>query len=393
MNKGPNYRIGRKHEIIKILYQTCIIPYSSLPVIDGQNKMIKRAVNELTKEGIVVVDKKGGEKNIRLQDRRTHKEKYEEYIEKACIKNYESQINGVQSRLSSNNGSDAKKVIKDASSQIMMYASGITMAYQAKAETEETERAEKENKENKESIYYTSNEYKSLEMGKKNQSSRISGVLFSEGGVYPTYHVGNKLITWKQNEERKIATSVNITGKKKGYIQDSVDSISKKECIILANTLAPYVRMSRLDYGHKTKVINQTKLINIDYTYDSMYAVPDAPIGKELIKIMTQRNWKQRIYDSLLTETEKQHAKKTSVACDGYNQDENVYKYVFCVPDLVRLKQFLNRAGVENDKKRFKVYCYDFQLPIVYGIIEEDNVTVMKMSLQSYKSKVFPEIT
>lgn len=382
MNKGPNYRKGRKHEIIKILYQACVIPYKSLPIIDGQSKMIKRTVNELAKEGIVVVDKKGGEKNIRLIERQTQKEKYEGYIGEEIVKNYESQIKGVQSRLSSNNESDGKKVIKDASSQIIMYASGITMASQAK--TEETE--EKEN------IYYTSNEYKALENGKKNQSSRISGVLFSKGGVYATYHVGNKLITWKQNEERKVAATINLAGKKRGYIQDSVESIAKKECIILANTLAPYVRMSRLDYGQKTKVINQTKLINIDYTYDSMYAVPDAPIGKELIKIMTQENWKQRIYDSLLTTKEQKEAKTTSVACDGYNQEENVYKYIFCVPDMVRLKQFLNRAGLENDKKRFRIYCYNFQLPIVYGIIEADNVTVMKITLQSYKAKVFPEI-
>ena len=47
--------------------------------------------------------------------------------------------------------------------------------------------------------------------------------------------------------------------------------------------------------------------------------------------------------------------------CDNYNPETEVYELSFCIPDLIKLKYFLNKAYLENKKNSFVIYCFDFQ--------------------------------
>ena len=80
MNDKVNYKKGYKNELLRLIYLCGLIPCGSLRVLKKDPRMYQRAVKVMEKEGIVIVDKKGGERNIRLQNRREHRGEYEFYL-------------------------------------------------------------------------------------------------------------------------------------------------------------------------------------------------------------------------------------------------------------------------------------------------------------------------
>ena len=62
--------------------------------------MYQRAVKDLEKKGYVVIDKKGGERNIRLRNRQYRKEEYEPYLPEKYIEHYETKMYGPIGKIS-----------------------------------------------------------------------------------------------------------------------------------------------------------------------------------------------------------------------------------------------------------------------------------------------------
>ena len=118
--------------------------------------------------------------------------------------------------------------------------------------------------------------------------------------------------------------------------------------------------------------------------------MPENRNGIKMLQIMVQENWKEQIYNSLLTDHERESAQQSGITCDGYREKEKEYIYVFCIPDLVRLKMFIARANLENDKKRFKIYCFTHQTSIIHGIIDRNIVTIMQIDMDAYIAKYLP---
>lgn len=382
MNVKANYKKGYKGEIIRQLYKNGIIPYRSLPMLAGDLRMYKRSLTDMQKANIVVVDKSGGEKNVRFADRKTKKEyvdsvskEYERYyteeIQKRIWKINEYQNEPTKTKVRT------QKLIHDGATKIFMYACGIKTTPDIASIDEGIDLRDK--------TYYGSYEVKSAGGNtNKNQTSRINGVLFSPGGVYPIYNIGKKLIEWKRYDEIKMITTINnmVRNKSNGDIRAG----DRKECIVMATDLKQYVRMIDLDYNKKNNYID--RLINIDESYKKMYAVPEDRNGKLLLEIMTEENWSDRIYRSMLTTAEREGAKGSSIY-DGYDVKRGIYSMVFCVPDLVKLKKFVSKANIEGDSSKFRIYMFDFQIPIVVNLFNEKTVTIKQTKLEIYRQKYF----
>jgi hypothetical protein len=60
---------------------------------------------------------------------------------------------------------------------------------------------------------------------------------------------------------------------------------------------------------------------------------------------------------------------QASIECDGFDAKRNVYKLMFIIPDLVKLKSFVRKAIDENDADRFKIYCYKHQVPMLNQLV------------------------
>lgn len=393
MNNKANYKKGYKNEIIQLIYICGMIPYRSLRLLADTPRLYQRAIKEMEKEEILTIDKKGGEKNIRLQDRRYKKTKYEPYIPQEYIKYYEGVSREVLRRLGEEDYMAAKREMRNSSTKIMMYASGIEI-------TPDKRDLHMEMIKQNDKCYYNSAEIKA-ESGYKNEievviekngekssklnNTRINGLLVSPGGNYAVYNIGKEMIEWKRKGEIKIAAAIaNLIRKKR---EDEYSLTKEKEAIIIAQTTNQYIRIINNTNEKKTGKMN---LINIDYTYDRVYAIPENRNGVMMLKIMTQKGWRKKILDSIVSEEAQKASDRSNIDCDGYDEENELYQLVFCIPDLAKLKNYIRRAQIEDDKKKFRIYCYTHQLPIIAAIAGE-YVNVSKVDIEKYYQLYFNE--
>ena len=393
MNNKANYKKGYKNEILQLTYICGMIPYRSLRLLADAPRLYQRAVKEMEQEGILIVDKKGGEKNLRLQDRRNNKIKYEPYIPKEYIEYYENVSREVLKRLGEENYMASKREMRNSSTKIMMYASGVEI-------TPDKRDLQTEMIKESDVCYYNSPEIKTIigyeneieivterngEKSRKINNTRINGLLVSPGGNYAVYNIGKEMIEWKRKGEIKIAATITNLIRKRHEKEYSITM--QKEAVVIAQTPNQYIRIIN---NTNEKRIGKVNLINIDFTYDKMYAVPEDRHGVMLLKMMTQKGWRKKILDSIISEELQKASSRSNIDCDGYDEENDIYYLVFCIPDIAKLKNYIKRAQIEEDKSRFRIYCYTHQLPII-AAIAGDSVQVSKVDIEKYYKKYFQE--
>lgn len=391
MNNKINYGKGYKNEILQLLYLTTVIPYRSLRLLSARPRMYQRAVKEMEEDGTVVVDKQGGEKNIRLREYRSRRAVYEAYIPEEYIEYYEATARGKLKDLSDikNNRSAPEKVLRNSATQIMMYSCGIEISPDKRD-------LRREMLEDYDIAYYNSNEIKQIEnyhdtvtkenkkgeYSKKLSNSRISGLLISPGGIYAVYNIGNTLIEWKRFGEVKMAAY--IAGLIKHKSMSEVDANEPKEAIVIARNDTLFEKICNGNYGKKARVI----LMNIDYAYDRLYAIPENRNGVLLLKIMTVNGWRGKILNAVIRKEEQMAKADVSVDCDGYDNENQIYKLVFCIPNLNKLKAFVTRAMFESNEKKYHVYCYSFQAQLILSIAG-NSVSIFTVDIQKFYEEYF----
>ena len=92
MNNKLNYKKRYKNEILRLIYMCGLIPYRSLRILAAEPRMYQRAIRKMEEDGIVAIDKKGGEKNIRLLSKRERRKDYEYLLPPEYIEYYENTI-------------------------------------------------------------------------------------------------------------------------------------------------------------------------------------------------------------------------------------------------------------------------------------------------------------
>lgn len=392
MNDKINYKKGKKSELIRLIYICGIIPYRSLRTLAKDPRLYQRAVKDMEKEGIVVVDKKGGEKNIRLLNREERRNEYEKYMTPEYVSYYENYAyENVHRLIYGSNSPRPASAMRGSATQIMMYKAGADISpYKRNLNIEMLQ--------DDDVVYYTSMEIKrvgnyrdSTETVKKRDESsykklnntRLTGLLVSPGGQYAVYNTGNALIEWKRYGEVKMAIYLVQLIKNKSEAETSINI--PKEAVIIAQAPSLYAKIC----NGEAKENKQRTLLNIDFAYDRMYAVPEDQNGILMLKMMEERGWRRRIFNSVLSDRERADAKFSNIQCDGYDKEKDIYKQVFCVPDLVSLKQFVRRAKLERDKKRFVIYCFTCQLPYVSQIADKDNFTILTIGIELFYEKYY----
>ncbi len=391
MNKGINYGKGYVNEILQLLHICGVIPYHSLQLLSDNHRMYQRAVKKMEKDGTIQVDKRGGEKNMRLRNHRWRRADYENYIPLEYMNYYETTAVNMVSNLSdgSKNRTTPSRTLKNASTQIMMYACGIEISPDKRD-------LRKEMLEDDDLAYYSSNEIKQLETyhdivtkskkegvySKKLINSRINGVMISPGGIYAVYNTGNTLMEWKRYGEVKMAAYIASIVRHKSTSDISISD--PKEAIVIARNDSLFTKICLGHYKKNSKII----LMNIDYAYDRLYAIPESREGIIHLKMMITNGWRGKILDSVLSKEEQLAKKEVSIECDGYDSQEGIYKLVFCIPDLQKLKSFTARASLANERSRYHIYCYSYQTKMIIDIAGL-SVTILKMDIKEFYSKFF----
>lgn len=398
MNDKVNYKKGYKNELLRLIYLCGLIPCGSLRVLKKDPRMYQRAVKVMEKEGIVIVDKKGGERNIRLQNRREHRGEYEFCLPAGYVEYYEKvAYQCFVKRLSTHgNTRTALSAIRSSATKILMYASGADI-------TPDKRDIKTEMIKDEDIIYYDSVEIKTAfdyrdkavvsgeavgEASKKLQNSRISGVLISPGGIYAVYNIGKTLIKCKHFGEVKMATYISHMARHRSETEISVNM--PREAMVISRNPGLYTKIcSKEPEGKREESISC-----LGFVYDRLYAVPEDRDGVVMLHMMKEKSWRKRIFDSILKASEQENSRYVSVCCDGYDKENDIYKQVFCVPDLVKLNRFVKRAGLEkaqrtSGKSRFVIYCFTCQEAYVTPIVGREEIAVMSMSIGLFYEKFF----
>lgn len=176
-------------------------------------------------------------------------------------------------------------------------------------------------------------------------SSRIVGTLFAGNNIYAVYNTRSSAIKWKGMNEMKTK-----------YILTDLARINAdiSEC------------NSAIIFGKDEKTIlnsffNQAEKNNKDFRFDkiyqNVYAIPQNPIGIELLKLFKIPCFQERILSYMFEE-------KDICRNSGYGWHaiiDGVYVFSYLDTNIAALSRFYETAKRGKDKNKFMVICYDFQ--------------------------------
>lgn len=400
--RRKDYQNGYRGRTVQAIKRNGCLPDDVFALLDKQTRIqYRRSTNTLTKEGVLTKGKTlmgttYYTLNVKSEVLRSiltedeiegYRVEYGDQVRQLRIGMGDKKLKDKDLRRKC--ASRQSKLINDANSRYIMSMAGVagkTTPSLARGELTDGTRA-----------YYNSAELKrvydeinpiALEnddvKNNKVMSSRINGLMVSPGGILPVYSVGNRLIEWKRFGEMKMFYHIRAVinkqediGHKTGWLAGQNGSRwypkmadEDREMVVLSKLDSNFVKICEHEYGTRDKNGERATLMNIDYVYDHMYAIPFNEKGVLMLKIMQEPGWKTKLIRGVLKNDSLIKAKEnTSVDCDGYDEEKQVYKLVFCVPDLVKLKNFSRRAQLAEDKDKYEVYCFKHQVPVVAAML------------------------
>lgn len=385
MNNRKNYKKGKRIEIIKALYATGSLPYRSLRLYEWNPVITQRVVHDMAKEGIVKIVRTESGKQINLGKWNDLKEDYMDYLPTAYLEYYDKELQN-EVRKALNDRIRGDRLQKNGEVILIMHESGIGSFPDEKKEI----RRRDVGITGKDKMYFTSKEIKGVlpfeiivekenEVTKKIRNSRMHGFMVSPGGMYAVYNIGMHLIEWERygecNMERHLERVLGC--KMDGYSQKKVGARPSIDCLLFATDVMMFAKVI-LNENTKNRTMT---LLNIDYAYEDMYGLPLNHDGKRMLTIMGTDGWKERMEQRMLPDANEGSGRSYSVACDRYMN--GTYILLFAIPNITRLKQFLKRAVLENDRDKFHIYCFTYQIPLI-TYLAQGYVTIQTYDLSAY---------
>lgn len=370
MNVKKNYKKGKRIELLKAVYATGSLPYRSLRLYDWQVRITQRVVHEMVDERLLKIVKTETGKQINLVKWDDKKADYMDYLPIEYLEYYESELKE-EVRQSVSVRTRGERLQKSAELILIMHESGIGSYPDEKVSIRKSEvRITHATK-----MYFTSREIRGVmpyhtkverdkDGKRKVGGSRMHGLMVSPGGVYAVYNIGSHLIEWERYGETNMARHIDrvLDWRMDGYLERKEKDKTEVECMLFAADVAMFERVI-LNENKKRRTMT---LLNIDYAYENMYGLPLNHDGKRMLAIMSSKGWQERMRIRMLPEETGMDSLSYTVACDAYVGGK--YILLFCIPNINKLKMFLKRAAVENNKDKFHIYCFTYQVSLVVSL-------------------------
>ncbi len=374
-NTKKNYKKGTRHKIVKMVLMCGCIPWEALNVIDGNPEVYKMKIREMVKEGVLdvvrVLNNRRTYRLVNFNDFDKNLKEFQGYYSIDELNNYIK--NGYEDNKrakyikNTDKGTDSLRVILSNEITILMMTAGILTTPDEKNDIciEMTEDSNK-------SSYYTSREIRkqtgytadvttdttkkylersNTDTDKRISNSRASGILMSPGNVYVVYNISHIFKNWYRSAEYKMQIYVNRLLYEKGIYNMSADS-----AILFAKNYDAFLSLVWPEDSMKDHYEN------IKYTFKYIYALPYSPEGREMVKIMKVKGWRHRLKQHFIGKFNND-TNGIAVDCDAYMDD--TYVCAFLAPELSRYKRFLAWAEEGNNRDKYIVVCFDFQLDFV----------------------------
>lgn len=364
MNNKPRYTEGTtRYQIVNLMHISGVTTPRALSLFD--NPSIPNVMVKLRKEG--VVEKSHNEEVFENLNLQTYNDNLEEFfydnIPDDNIEFFSKYGENDIKRAKYNKGKligNSRRIIRNGEAIAMMCASGIpTLPDEKKYVVKDKTLTD--------NVYYQSREIKrytgyadDVESESDEErtviATRINGALLSAGGNYNIYHLGKDITTWSTQGEYKF----------KNFLQNMLTNyINKTSCMVDNALLYVYDLMTFLKVVNPSKNV-QSRYDALNMTYDNLYVLPFDKNGRDMTKIMTESDWQIRMYEMIMEE-KYEDTSRLDFVCDYY--DGEVYTFVFCVPNLSRYLDFVRKVKFVNDKDKFRVVCFDYQVDFVTASI------------------------
>ena len=392
--KGVTYRKGYRRSIIQLLFTNGCISKKGLQIMPGDYQTYSKKITEMKKEGILEElnignHNSGLHKTVRLCNLDQTMEWYLPYFRR-YNKYYEiySKDNRKVLNMSSKYQSRRIKAYRESEVTMLMYAAGIRVYPDEKALIDNGEKIPT----------YPPAFYNSKEVRKGGAdrfavkeegtviTSRIIGVMISEGGYYAVFHTENSMLIWSASAEGQMAWTIGrfinnwcqqIPEEEYEQIDNSAvneyfprekEKEEESENIHFEGAVEDAILIGYRNSIYENIYLNE-KRGNINLTncgYKHMYAIPYTEDGKILLHIMSSYGWKEQMVEDFLPDGFEKTTHHSTIECDGKCGEQFILLYV--IPDLVRLKKFMTAAEWNSGKNEYIVMCFDFQTEFIKAI-------------------------
>lgn len=161
----------------------------------------------------------------------------------------------------------------------------------------------------------------------------------------------------------------------KNYISSIISSPTGKALdgsILLYQYDAPIQKMIKRD---SAKPRLHTDNLYESYNEQNVYAVPLSPEGQMIAKMMSKRDWIDRVNDLTITK-EWQTQINQYTPYDGLQTETGkppTYHLNFLIPDLGKLKRFINFVDVNSrNTAKYVIHCFDIQADLLKSSVKKD---------------------
>lgn len=348
--KRRNYGNGVRHEIMTLTLACGCLPYRRLALLGRNTKTVRKKIHEMCDEGVMEIYHKN---DIWLAGIKDYAEKCGEYkggIDSKLHRYYAKFGVPDYKRARYAKDADGERVIKNAESYMFMYGTGLNCILGEKVSLRSQNEEEYWKMRN---TYYTAREIKgydhyTADKGTDNtlSTTRINGLVLSDGGTYPVYHTGKGIQKYTRSGEKKIEVYINrmLAKKNKPLIKGAVMLAAKQS--VYKDIVIP-----------KTRQIME-QLSNMEGVYEHVYGLTLDEEGQRMMRLLSTPEWDTRVYEEMLG-ADRIRERSGTVDCDGQKGD--VYYFCYCIPDIKRLKIFLRRAELDGNRDKYRIYCFDTQ--------------------------------
>ena len=331
-----------RFRIMNYLFYACTIPSRSLRIMGNSVVAVQKAVRNMAQNGWVKNEKIFGKRYVTIAKPLSHYRSQEDHF----FENY----NGYFARLrdsffrkevNSKNKQKMQRLTQLAESSIFVGEAGIDVIPGTKPCLQFLKAYWEA------PAFYQSLEIKELmaEDESRATGSRSTGCICWKNEVATVFSLSDDIVKIGEITEKLHVERLY------GFFAEKVGEVHVEDTYLFT---WKYNKV----HGKLSLKSQYASFFYLDDTYKNYYLIPYSMTGRELLELLFMPNAKEELQNMLIRK-EWQTKGNTDIEVDGI--DENgVYLFNYLVPNIYRLKKFIN-AAKRLKHKEFHVYCYDFQ--------------------------------
>lgn len=186
--------------------------------------------------------------------------------------------------------------------------------------------------------------------------SRLTGVVFYDGGCYAMYNARDAVMNWNGKGELKVKLYLSQIARTNAAISDVDDAV------LLGSAYDLAVRIIKAQEALKDDKDS------IDKLYSHIHFIPMNEFGERLFQILTIPDWNESLL-SLLFSPDDRTYNRAKIEADAI--EDNVYMYSFLDSDISRLLRF--RRGLRNQAvDKYEILCFREQVSFLQKLFGKE---------------------